>query len=101
MYRYACTYLGPRLGSGLLGVLDEVLEGQSCLQHHGLLTWQHLVVYGVVEMGDLRGRRGGEEGRGGKGRRGREGREEGKGGGEGKSRGKRRRKRNKGEKEKS
>ena len=35
------------------GVLDDVLECQSGIKHHGLLAGNHLAVYGVVEMSDL------------------------------------------------
>lgn len=33
--------------------LNNLLKGQSVIQHHWFLGWNHLLVYGVVEMSHL------------------------------------------------
>ncbi len=35
------------------GILDDVLKGESSLQHHSLLAGDHLLVDGVVEVSHL------------------------------------------------
>ena len=50
---WPCYTLGYLAVSICLGVFDDVLKLQSCLQQHWLLTGDHLLVNGVVEVGHL------------------------------------------------
>ena len=42
-------------------MLDDVFKGQSCVQHHWLLAGNHLLVYCIVEVSNLKERERGRE----------------------------------------
>lgn len=53
MYMYCTVYLCVSLGSGFW-ILYDVFKGQSSVEHHGLLTGDHLTIDRVVEVSHLK-----------------------------------------------